>query len=306
MSILSISLPVEARLFPDLYEQLLWKLARTRPHMGFDPTYIEERNERTGHVVRVLPYPTSFVLDLSAGHLPVAGNRKLFPGTAAAEVAWQLLGTQDPTFMMRHAKVVWEKFLEDNPDQDAGAPATKIIKAAYGYRWRKHFGRDQLKLAIEALRRNPSDRRVWVGAWDPSEDGLGAAGQLNVPCPVGFSLAVVDSRLNCSLMIRSSDVFVGLPYDVMGQSMLMAIVAEELEVGLGHLHVTLGHAHLYDSHFEDADASLRWHYKATKVPLVGLPVDILLEDPDAYVAEYKRLGAATSWPDFCPRPDVIP
>ena len=306
MVTVSIQNPVPAVFFPDIYEELLWKLLRRG---------VEERNERTGHTVRVLPFgPTSFSLDLSELMLPVAGNRKLFPATAAAEVAWMLMGTQDASFMLRHAKVVWEKFVEDSwPDMGPdGLPENphlgpvKIVKAAYGYRWRKKFGRDQLRLAIEALKCNPSDRRIWISTWDPARDGLGALGQLNVPCPVGFTLSIVDGRLCSAYMLRSSDVFVGLPYDVMGHAMLMQAIAVELKVDLGVMHFTLAHPHLYDSHFEFAEESLH-HKQKHQVPMIlGRTVDRIVEDPDGYVELYRTVGKTVKWPDFCPRPDVIP
>ena len=34
---------------------------------------------------------------------------------------------------------------------------------------------------------------------------MGATGQKNVPCPVGFTLSLVDGTLNSAMLIRSSD-----------------------------------------------------------------------------------------------------
>lgn len=289
--------PAPARDFPSLYEELLWRLMRQGS---------EELNERTGKRVKVYPYGgASFTLDMSGHELPVVGRRRLYPATAAAETAWYLLGTQDPTFMMRHAKVVWEKFLEDNPDQDAGASASKIIKAAYGYRWRKHFGRDQLQLAMDALDRNPSDRRVFISAWDPAEDGLGAQGQLNVPCPVGFTFSVLDGRLNSTYLLRSSDVFVGLPYDVMGHALLMAAVGETIGVQLGFMTFTLAHPHIYDVHYAMADEFILQTPVKPKIMLPRWTVDQIVGHPDAYVEKVRKDGNAVPWPDFAPRPEVV-
>ncbi len=291
--------PTPGAQFYRIYEDLLWRVLH-RGHL--------ETNERTGHTVRSWT-PVSFSLDLGDGWLPVAGNRRLYPATAAAEVAWMLMGTQDASFMMRHAKVVWEKFVETIPVLTGdGLVSSEFegVQAAYGYRWRRHFGRDQLKLAVEALRKNPSDRRVWISAWDPSSDGLGARGQLNVPCPVGFGFSVVDGRLHSSLVLRSSDIFVGLPYDVQGHAMLMAIVAATLRLPLGVMHFTLAHPHLYDSHFEFAEQSFHHFVRRTKVALVQHPLDAVEAEPDMFVALYKARAQDEPWPDFAPRPAVIP
>lgn len=282
--------PTPALHFPDIYETLLWRLLRRG---------IVETNERTGKQVKVYPFgPMSFSLDLSSGVLPVSGNRKLFPSTAAAETAWYLMGTQDPSFMMRHAKVVWEKFVEPS---DAGP----IVKAAYGYRWRRHFGRDQIALAVEALRANPTDRRIWVNAWDPSEDGLGAKGQLNVPCPVGFSFSILDGRLQSSYLLRSSDVFVGLPYDVMGHAMLMSCVATDLGVPLGHMHFTLAHPHIYDVHWDMAMQSIEAGRRKTELLMMRVGTTEVAADPEAFVEGYKALSTGVEWASYHCRPEVV-
>jgi hypothetical protein len=41
--------------------------------------------------------------------------------------------------------------------------------AAYGYRWRHHFGFDQILAAIRKLKSNPADRRIVIQMWDPNE-----------------------------------------------------------------------------------------------------------------------------------------
>lgn len=296
MTLIALTNPVPAYNFPDIYEELLWKLLKRG---------VTETNERTGHQVKVFPSgPTSFAIDLSEGELPIPGNRKVFPATAAAELAWMLTGIQDAAFMLKHAKVVWEKFVE--PIWQQYGPEVPGVKAAYGYRWRRHFGRDQLRLAINALKQNPSDRRIWISAWDPAEDGLGQTGQLNVPCPVGFTLSVVDGKLCSAYMLRSSDVFVGLPYDVMGHAMLMQAIAVEMGIELGTMHFTLAHPHLYDSHWEFAEESLK-HKRKLHLPLdFGWDVVNIADEPDAFVEVIRNMYKGAPWQDFAPRPDVIP
>ncbi|TAL43458.1 MAG: hypothetical protein EPN91_06330, partial [Salinibacterium sp.] len=73
---------------------------------------VVELNERTGVRIKALPGGASFKLDLSSGTVPEPGNRRTFPGVAAAELAWQVLGTRDATFIMQHAPKVWGKFLD--------------------------------------------------------------------------------------------------------------------------------------------------------------------------------------------------
>ena len=286
--------------FVDIYHQLLFHLI----HYG-----TLEQNQRTGKAIKAHSYGgCSFTIDLGNNELPVIDRRKTFPATAAAETAWYVMGTQDPEIMLKYARVTWEKFLEPayEPPQDENQVIPLIIKAAYGYRWRKHFDRDQLALAIEALRKNPSDRRIFISAWDPSEDGLGAAGQMNVPCPVGFTFSIVNGRLNSTYLLRSSDVFVGLPYDVMGHTFLMDAVAASLGIPLGFMTFTLAYPHLYDVHFEMADRFLRTspeYYPLMK--LLGWTIEKIELFPNEYVDTVKEQAAHIASPIWCPRPEVV-
>lgn len=278
-----------------------------------------ETNERTGTRVRVGRGGTAFRVDLGDGLLPTIGFRKTFPKSAAAEVAWYVRGEQDATFIRQYAPL-WDKFVEpigldevelrtlegtvrrinQMPDQ-----TFEGVRSAYGYRWRRHFGRDQLRLAVEALRKDPSDRRVYVSAWDPAEDGLGTQGQKNVPCPTSFTFSVTGGELHSSLFLRSSDVFVGLPYDVMGHALLMDAVAHELRIRPGVMHVTLAHAHLYESHWELTAEALKQEPVVPVMQLPGWSLSQIEREPNDYVVRYAEEAKQFTWPAYSPRPEVI-
>ncbi|UYA98717.1 putative thymidylate synthase [Xanthomonas phage vB_Xar_IVIA-DoCa5] len=266
-----------------------------------------ETNERTKVRVRVGRGGTSFRVDLSDGMLPTVGFRKTFPKSAAAEVAWYLQGTQDASFIRKYAPL-WDKFVEPlvkREDLFNGDEMMEGVKAAYGYRWRRHFGRDQIRLAIEALRKDSSDRRCFVSAWDPAEDGLGELGQRNVPCPAAFTFSVLNGELHSSLMLRSSDVFVGLPYDVMGHALLMDAVAAELRIKPGVMHVTLAHAHLYEFHWQMTMEALHQEPVLPKLQLPGWSVSQIERDPDDYVLRFAEEAKRLTWPTFNPKPEVV-
>lgn len=274
--------------FGPVYRNLLWQL--------LSPSAVEEVNERTGATISVLPHPVHFNLDLRDGRLPLCGVRKTFPRTAAAEVAWFLLGSKDISFIREYAPI-WDKFVEEDGTTVAGA---------YGHRWREHFGRDQVAKAIEALQANPTDRRVVVMAWDPGADGLGEPSK-NVPCPLGFTLSIVDGRLNSAIVLRSSDVFVGLPYDVMGHALLMAAICASIGglKGLGTMSVTLAHPHLYGVHEGMAFEALRMGDPNDTRLLPPWSVEQIEDDPHGYVANVKLLTAGINHPDFMCRPEVV-
>lgn len=274
--------------FGVVYRKLLDDLLN--PHHA-----VMETNERTGSRVLVIPHAQAFQLDMSEHVLPTCGLRKLYPKTAAAEIAWFLKGSSDAAWLDERGVKIWNEFANDN--------STKV-PGAYGYRWRKKFGRDQIADAVMTLQRNPSDRQCFVSAWDPGADGLGRKAK-NFPCPVGFSLHIIGGKLHCSVFMRSSDVFVGLPYDVMGHAMLMAVMANWIDpaLKLGTLTFTLAHAHLYEAHWQMARIALRYPLVRNGIPLIALGPQ--RPDWDLFIAEYGEASRKANWPEFNPRPELV-
>lgn len=302
---------MERQKFNDAYRELLCMLYYSR---------VDEENVRTKHKIRMVEGGWSFKLNLTDGLLPVAGNRRYWPRVAAAETAWQFMGTQDPDFILSKAPKLWKDFVRDGK-----------IETAYGHRWRQHFGRDQLRLAVEELISNPTNRQLYISAWDPSRDGLGGKQPPNVPCPVGFSLTRTPAEpadmVHLSVFIRSSDVFVGLPYDVMCYALTLDAIAATANCRPGYLHVTLAHPHIYHvhlPHLEDCIAgpqeeSLKgMHWEARKKredrriwtcdvepQLPAWTVADIEERPDDYVEHVRRLSNRANSSDWNPLPELV-
>lgn len=247
---------------------------------SFQMNGTEEINSRTGRRIIMLDTPVSFRFPLD--RIPIAGNRKLYPHIAAVEAAWQFMGTKAGDWILKRAPKLWEAFADEN----------NMLQTAYGYRWRLHFGRDQLIMAMNELKTNPSNRQLYISAWDPSCDGLGDVDQPpNIPCPVGFSLTTCKGKLNLSLFIRSSDVFVGLPYDMMTYALTAAAIAKSCNLELGTMHVTLAHAHIYDSDFNNWEKSIKAGHEwvISNIDLPDWKVGEILQFPDDYIDGVKRL-----------------
>lgn len=269
-----------------------------------------EFNNRTQTEIKALPQRT-LVFNL-INHIPVVGARKIFPHVAAAELAWTLQGTQDTEFIKKYSKM-WSKF-EDEPG--------KVIPA-YGYRWRHHFGRDQLQGAIDALKKDRSNRQIWVTAWDAAQDGLDNIGHYkNVPCPLGFMLNTIGNKLNMMVIIRSSDTVVGLPYDVLMYSFLLCALAKSIGVPTGKIFFALSHAHIYSAHYDIVQRMINSFEKYTimkrpidqefvpqAIPIPQHSIEQIVANPDGYVSEIKQLyNHSLDRMGFTPKldfPDVI-
>ena len=267
---------------------------------------VKSTNKRTGEIVTT--HKGTYQIDLDFVNteesilklLPVMSNRAYYPHIAAAETAWQLMGTKDASFINTEAPKLWTKFTDDNGE----------IEAAYGYRWRAHFGRDQIFGAIAALQTDPSNRQVFVTAWDPAEDGLLRIGdRKNVPCPLGFTLNIIGGYLHCAVFVRSSDVVLGLPYDVLNYAMLMDMFASTLGVEMGSLSLTLSNAHYYDRHASVVSKILSYDTNDTRprehVKFLGWNIHQITEHPEEYVKAYRAMSGQTGSHIFKPNLEVV-
>lgn len=204
----------------------------------------EITNQRTGTKIKALP---NRVIGYSIGStLPLINTRKMFPVTAFAELCWTLSGVKELDWLQQHTQM-WNEFANDKNQ----------VEAAYGYRWRHMFGRDQIFSALTALIDDPSDRQIFISAWDNGKDGLGNRWTSNVPCPTCFSINIIDDKLNLTLFLRSSDTIVGLPYDMLMYSLLLIVFTHSLRkwypnLQYGRIDAMLSHAHIYEAHYDIA------------------------------------------------------
>lgn len=201
----------------------------------------EEKNERTGHVCKSLPGQT-MQFDLAKG-FPLLSLRKIPLKVFIAEQIWFLMGEKEISWLQQFTRI-WDDFTEED----------NTLSSAYGYRWRKHFGRDQIDGLINLLQNDPTSRHGVIMMWDPADDGLAnGTAKKNVPCPYSFTVQIIGGKLCLHLIIRSNDMILGNPHDTAGFALVAYFLAQKLGVSVGTMTVSISNAHIYDIHFENAE-----------------------------------------------------
>lgn len=207
---------------------------------------IEETSLRQGVKTKAIPGLT-FSFDIEKDGFPILTLRKVPIRMWVAEQIWFISGSRKPEDFLRNYTKIWDDFTNPND----------VVTVAYGYRWRKHFGRDQLKLLIELLEQEPSSRQAVVITWDPTQDGLSMVKKKNVPCPFSFTVNIIGGKLHMHNIIRSNDFILGTPADVSGFALLQCILAQRLGVKPGVYTHTISNAHVYEGHYEGAEELIR-------------------------------------------------
>lgn len=234
-------------IFDDLYQKALKEILENGT---------EELNERTKHKTKIIPGLT-IEIPPDAG-FPMLTLRKIPTKLFIAEQIWFISGSRKPSEFLNDYTHIWDDF----------ANIDGVVSTAYGWRWRHHFGRDQLGLLVKLLQKEPSSRQAVVSMWDPANDGLSTTlHKKNIPCPYTFTVNIVGGLLNLHLIVRSNDMMLGCPHDVAGFALLQRILAQKLKVGVGKYTHSISHAHIYDIHYEGAKELVRRKNDHAKVEL---------------------------------------
>lgn len=128
----------------------------------------------------------------------------------------------------------------------------------YGYKWRNWKGGngktvDQLAEAIRLIKESPDSRRIIVSAWDPSVLSEVAL----PPCHMEYQFQVVGKKLNCFMVQRSVDTFLGLPFNIASYALLTHIIAKVTNKIPGELTMALADTHLYLNHIDQAKEQIK-------------------------------------------------
>tara|TARA_R100000781_G_scaffold1799_2_gene3058 strand:+ start:11991 stop:13007 length:1017 start_codon:yes stop_codon:yes gene_type:complete len=198
---------------------------------------------RGGDVIEV-PVPVTTVFGNPQERVLFESIRKANPFFHFMESLWMLGGRNDLDYVVKYNKRMKEY-------SDDGV----VLHGAYGYRWREHFGGDQLELVIQRLQMDPSDRRCVIQMWDPVVD-LNRAG-VDVPCNTCIYFKIRDNMLHMTVSNRSNDIIWGtFGANVVHMSMLHEYVASAIGVETGFYTQISDSFHAYVDVFEDMHAKL--------------------------------------------------
>ena len=197
---------------------------------------------------------------------PLLTTKKMPFKTLLHELIWFISGDSSVKYLHDHNIKYWDGFLDASND----------LGRVYGVQWR-HWRKpdgtefDQLAWAINEIKTNPDSKAIIVNAWN--------AGELKEmrlpPCHTMFQFDVTKGKLRMQLYQRSSDVFLGLPFNIAQYAMLLQMVAHITGLEARELIISIGSAHLYKNHIEQAKEQVqRKPLPFPKLKIVGDVKDI--------------------------------
>lgn len=169
----------------------------------------------------------------------IVGIRDISLSYLCGELVWYFSGRRDTKFISTFSKF-WNKITDDG----------ETANSAYGYLMKKGFDFDQIEKVIELLEKDPNSRRAKINLNTPNEKVIETKDE---PCTMFLQFLIRDGKLNCTAVMRSNDIWLGLPYDVAFFTELQKYIAHRLGLQYGtytHFVVSL---HMYERNRKDIE-----------------------------------------------------
>ncbi len=203
-----------------LYMALLETLLR-------EGEYADPRKQKTYEIV-----PMTLILEDSLQNIITIPERNLNYSFMVAEWFWIMGARRDVASIAPYNKRIAE--FSDDGVTYFGAYGPKIDA-------QRHY-------VISKLHNDPQSRQAVINIWRESPTQT-----RDVPCTVAMQFMIRNDKLLCNVFMRSSDAWLGVPYDLFNFSRIQAVIAADLEIEPGALSVTLGSSHIYEQHFNAAE-----------------------------------------------------
>lgn len=166
-----------------------------------------------------------------------------FPILTSKYVPWKKFRNEIYWIMIMQSNDVRELHAMDIHFWDEWMGEDFTIGEAYGVQVKKFKQLDRL---ISKIINNPNDRGMMIQLWN--EEDLA---RMNIrPCAFMTMWDVTNGHLNCSLIQRSGDWGLGVPFNFGQYAMLVYMVAQVTNLKPGVLTHYINNAHIYDRHYD--------------------------------------------------------
>ncbi len=211
--------------------------------------------------------------DLSA-EFPILTSKKVGFKTAVLEILWiYQAASNDVRWLKDRGVKIWDEWEISEDGIYQGRNINELYKSthstepaedfahtigtAYGWIVRKYHLIDNL---IETLKENPGNRRMILSLWQ--NEWLSTAALPS--CVWNSQWNLIDGRLNVLVTSRSSDVPLGLPFNVVQYSVLCHLIAQCVGAKPGQLTFITNDAHIYENQVDGIKEQISRYDKAVK------------------------------------------
>ena len=256
----------------------------------------EGRNGKTKSI-----FGNSMRFSLKDGKIPILTTKKTAWKTCLKELLWFIRGETDNKILKEQGVHIWDangsrEFLNSRGLQ---LYPEDMLGPIYGYQWRDYGasyncftgkpienaghpfdGVDQLQQIIDTLKdpKQRTSRRLIMTAWNPKQLDQMALPPCHILCQFNVHNG---NQLSCAMMQRSSDFFLGIPFNIASYSMLTHLIAKHCGLEAYEFIHFMGNCHLYENAIDAAKLQIT----REPYPFPTLSIKQVRENIDDYQVE---------------------
>jgi dihydrofolate reductase/thymidylate synthase len=252
------------------------------------------RENRTGVNTYSLFCPPQLHFNLRNNRFPLLTTKKCVLRQVFVELAFYLSGQSDSKILEDQKVFVWKgnttrefldgRGLQHYKEGDMG-PSYSFNFRHYGAAYNgceanyDNKGFDQVAYCIDQIRNHPTSRRIIINLWNPF-----VMDEMSLPpCMFLYQFYVNDGELSCHANLRSSDTFLGLPWNIATAALLTKMLASVCGLKAGDLTMTTNDAHVYENQLEGAREQL------SRCPTTFPLLHINNDTTDLFAIQYSDL-----------------
>jgi len=254
----------------------------------------KERVGRNGPTISL--FKNDMVFDLRNG-FPLLTTKKMFLRGILEEFLFFVRGETNSNLLSEKKVKIWEGNTTKEFIESRGLKYSEgVMGPLYGWQWRffnapyaldengfperPKNGVDQLQNVVDLIKNDPTSRRILLTAYNPEQAEQGVL----YPChSISIQFYVDGDFLDMFCYNRSSDAFLGVPFNIASTSLLLMTIAKITGKTARYFHLTMGDTHIYEGHRDAAQEQVQripYAFPRLKIPDV------------ASLAELERLEAA--------------
>lgn len=195
-------------------------------------TWGEEEESRNGPVITSQD-PVLLSITNPRERVLFDKTRNCNPFFHVMETVWMFSGSNDVRWIEQFNKG-FREFADRN---------TNILHGAYGHRWIKHFGCNQIQAVGDLLKSEPTTRRAVISMWDPRND---LSNHSDLPCNTSIMFRKVQGDLDMTVVNRSNDLIWGmLGANAVHMTYLHELISHISGIPMGLYKVFTNNLHIY-------------------------------------------------------------
>ena len=205
--------------------------------------------------------------DLRNG-FPLLTTKKMFIRGIVEELLFFIRGQTDTKILEKKNVNIWKGNTSEEFLLKMNLPyTTGLMGPMYGYQWRSFgatynkingenitLGFDQIPDLIYNIKNDPYSRRHLLTDYNPVQASEGVL----FPChSIIIQFFVDGSYLDMFCYNRSSDLFLGLPFNIASSSLFLTIIAKMTNLTPRFFNLSLGDCHIYEQHASAVETQLK-------------------------------------------------